>query len=377
MMARSAADFLRELSARPFVAQFVLAIAVGDNEEPTTQITSYLIPADTEAEARAAAQDMIESRVAQVENLGCKATRLCHYVFNDRSARNNKVFEMQKKLRFFSSMILVAIISLSWNSDLASGDADTRATFWHLTCSSDNCFLVDGEWKQGTPEMQRFVERSLASCKPPETWAWFVIQSNPVTDLSNWNAAKMVDKPSRTFAAEFDSGVLEMMFQYPLSDMAYKRGKIVLELDSDFACGDTQTVQLVMPKSFSKKLFKSLSPPCFSSTTSPGGRISVFAAFDAGEGIWCWESRRELPDGLGSSKRMRMQGGKIVVPGEKQPIHRFGKQLIWVEKLERGPVVVFGVDSEIPYISIIKMAATNVDDGLNWTCWDSRGDFAR
>ena len=60
-MTHSVTGFLRGLSAKPFVVQFVTALTVGDNEEPVTQITSYLISAGSESEARAVAQGMIES----------------------------------------------------------------------------------------------------------------------------------------------------------------------------------------------------------------------------------------------------------------------------------------------------------------------------
>src|SRR5262245_51825945 len=58
-MSKSAIEFLRSYSGKPFVVQFVLSLQVGGTDELVTEIRTYLIPSNSEAEIRDAAREMM------------------------------------------------------------------------------------------------------------------------------------------------------------------------------------------------------------------------------------------------------------------------------------------------------------------------------
>lgn len=67
-MSKSATEFLRSLSGKPFVVQFVLSLQVGGTDESVTQIRAFLIPSTSETELRDAAQEMMESLSERYRN---------------------------------------------------------------------------------------------------------------------------------------------------------------------------------------------------------------------------------------------------------------------------------------------------------------------
>jgi|GEM_PF-5820321 len=67
-MSQSVSQYLRNFSALPFVVQFVLTAEVEETGDSATMIKTYLIPANSQAEAHAAAMEMMESLSDRYKN---------------------------------------------------------------------------------------------------------------------------------------------------------------------------------------------------------------------------------------------------------------------------------------------------------------------